>query len=66
MFALATEFTALAGLGKRRLSAVETTKAHRITDRLAATFDDASPNQLPKWVLPQIGQTLLLHAFTDS
>jgi len=36
MFALATEFTALAGLGKRRLSAVETTKAHRITDRLAA------------------------------
>ena len=36
MFALATEFTALAGLGKRRLSAVEVTKAHRITDRLAA------------------------------
>ena len=36
MFALATEFTALAGLGKCRLSAVEVTKAHRITDRLAA------------------------------
>ena len=36
MFALATEFTALAGLGKRRLSAAETAKAHRITDRLAA------------------------------
>src|SRR5260370_33843927 len=36
MFALATEFTALAGLGKRHLSAAETTKAHRITDRLAA------------------------------
>ena len=36
MFALATRFTALAGLGKRRLSAAETAKAHRITDRLAA------------------------------
>jgi cytochrome P450 len=36
MFALATEFTALAGLGKRRLSAAETAEAHRITDRLAA------------------------------
>ena len=36
MFALATEFTALAGLGKRRLSAVEVTKAHHITGRLAA------------------------------
>ena len=36
MFALATEFTALAGLGKRRLSAAETAKAHRITDCLAA------------------------------
>jgi cytochrome P450 len=35
MFALATEFTALAGLGKRRLSAAETGRAHRITDRLA-------------------------------
>jgi cytochrome P450 len=36
MFALATEFTALAGLGKRRLSAAETAKAHHLTDRLAA------------------------------
>jgi len=36
MFALATEFTALAGLGKRRLSVAQTAEAHRITDRLAA------------------------------
>jgi hypothetical protein len=33
MFTLATEFTALAGLGKRRLSAAETAKAHRILCR---------------------------------
>src|SRR5260370_12136665 len=36
MFARATEFTALAGLGKRLRAAVETTQAHRITARLAA------------------------------
>jgi cytochrome P450 len=41
MFALATEFTALAGLGKRRLSAAEVARAHSITERLAAHIRDS-------------------------
>lgn len=36
MFALATAFTALAGVGKRRLSPRALTQARRITERLAA------------------------------
>ena len=36
MFTLATEFTALAGLGKRRLSASDLREAKRIVDRLSA------------------------------
>jgi cytochrome P450 len=41
MFSLATEFTALAGLGKRRLSAAEIARAHRITNQLAAHIRDS-------------------------
>ena len=36
MFTLATEFTALAGLGKRKLSASDLKKAKRIVERLSA------------------------------
>jgi cytochrome P450 len=41
MFSLAREFTALAGLGKRRLSAAEIARAHRITNQLAAHIRDS-------------------------
>ena len=45
MFALATEFTALAGLGKQRLSASDVEKGKQIIERLSAhirdSYDDA-------------------------